>query len=122
MTDSDKIKGIYIAEKKYELVWLTDAKSKNSQSLNYFKFAGLLTQAFTERQIKIILEEINCARKVIVDFDKGVAKKIVDKDVDFADTMKRYFNPSYIQSQLDDPFNDSINIYDPEDSQKGGLL
>ena len=122
MLDNTKVKGIYTVEKKYDLIWLTDARSKATESLNYFKFAGLLTQSFTEKQAKIILEELNCARKVILDFDKGIAKKIIDKDVNFIEAMKPYFSPSYIQNQLDDPFNDSIDLYNTEDSKKGGLL
>lgn len=122
MLDNTKVKGIYTVEKKYDLIWLTDARSKAIESLNYFKFAGLLTQSFTEKQSKIILEELNCARKVILDFDKGIAKKIIDKDVNFIEAMKPYFSPSYIQNQLDDPFNDSIDLYNTEDSKKGGLL
>lgn len=122
MLDNAKIKGIYTVEKKYELIWLTDARSKSSESLNYFKFAALLTQAFTEKQIKIILDELNCSRKVILDFDKGVAKKIIDKDVNFVEAMKPYFNPSYIQGQLDNPFENTIDLYNSEESEKGGLL
>jgi len=118
----NKVKGIYIVEKKYDLVWLTDGKTKSTESLNYFKFSSLLTQAFTEKQIKIILEEINCFRKVILDFDKGIAKKIIDKEPNYTDAMKPFFKPNYIQNQLDDPFNDSIDMYNPEESLKGGLL
>lgn len=117
-----KIKGIYIVEKKYDLIWLTNATTKGIESMDYFKFSNLLTQAFTEKQKNIILEELNCMRKVILDFDKNIAKKIQDKDVNFLDSMKSFFNAKYIQTQLDDPFNNSIDIYNPKESKEGGLL
>lgn len=117
-----KIKGIYIVEKKYDLIWLTNVTTKVIESMDYFKFSNLLTQAFTEKQKNIILEELNCMRKVILDFDKNIAKKIQDKDVNFLDSMKSFFNAKYIQTQLDDPFNNSIDIYNPKESKEGGLL
>lgn len=116
-----KVKGIYIAEKKYDLVWLTDAKTKSIESLNYFKFSGILTQAFTEKQRAIILEELNCFRKVIIDFDRQVAKKILDKEPNYLENMKQFFSPKFIQNQLDDPFADSIDMYKPNESTKGGF-
>ena len=121
MLNDSKVKGIYIVEKKYDLVWLTDAKTKAVESLNYFTFSGILTQAFTEKQRKIILEEINCFRKVILDFDKGIAKKVIDKEPNYLDSMKSFFSPKYIQNQLDDPFADSIDMYNTEESIKGGF-
>ena len=117
-----KIKGIYIVEKKYDLIWLTNVTTKVIESMDYFKFSNLLTQAFTEKQKNIILEELNCMRKVILDFDKNIAKKIQDKDVNFLDSMKSFFNAKYIRTQLDDPFNNSIDIYNPKESKEGGLL
>lgn len=121
MLDGSKVKGIYLVEKKYDLVWLTNAKTKSNESINYFTFAGLLTQAFTEKQKNIILEEINCFRKVILDFDKGIAKKIVDKEPNYIESMKPFFTAKYIQNQLDDPFAESIDMYKPEESLKGGF-
>ena len=50
MLDGSKVKGIYLVEKKYDLVWLTNAKTKSNESINYFTFSSLLTQAFTEKQ------------------------------------------------------------------------
>ena len=121
MLNDSKVKGVYLAEKKYDLIWLTDAKTKASESVDYFKFAGLLTQAFKEKQKAIILDELNCMRKGILDFDKGIAKKVVDKMPDFMDGIKPFFSPKFIQQQLDDPFNDSIDMYNPEESKKGGF-
>ena len=119
--NSNKVRGVYAAEKKYDLVWLTNANTKSAEPVDYFKFSGLLTQAFTDRQRKIILEELNCMRKVILDFDKGVAKKVIDKDPNFMESMLPFFSPKYIQNQLDDPFNDSIDMYKPDESIKGGF-
>lgn len=121
MLDGSKVKGIYLVEKKYDLVWLTNAKTKSNESINYFTFSSLLTQAFTEKQKNIILEEINCFRKVILDFDKGIAKKIVDKEPNYIESMKPFFTAKYIQNQLDDPFAESIDMYKPEESLKGGF-
>ena len=117
----NKVRGVYTAEKKYEKIWLTDAKTKSEETLDYFYFSSLLTQAFSEKQRKVILEELNCMRKVILDFDNGIAKKIVDKDTDFMEGIKPFFSPKYITQQLDDPFNDSINMYKPEESKEGGF-
>ena len=121
MLEGSKVKGIYVVEKKYDLVWLTNAKTKSNESINYFTFSGLLTQAFTEKQKNIILEEINCFRKVILDFDKGIAKKIIDKEPNYLESMKPFFTAKYIQNQLDDPFAESIDLYKPEESLKGGF-
>ena len=119
--NSNKVRGVYAVEKKYNLVWLTNANTKSSESVDYFKFSNLLTQAFTNRQRNVILEELNCMRKVILDFDKGVAKKVIDKDPNFMESMLPFFSPKYIQNQLDDPFNDSIDMYKPDESIKGGF-
>lgn len=119
--NNNKVRGVYTAEKKYDLVWLTNANTKSAETVNYFKFSSLLIQAFTDRQCKIILEELNCMRKVILDFDKGVAKKVVDKDPNFMESMLPFFSPKGIQNQLDDPFSDSIDIYKPDESIKGGF-
>ena len=106
-----KVKGIYTVEKKYDLVWLKEAGTESNQSMNYFNFEKILYQAFTDNQIKVILDEINCMRKVILDFDKGVAKKVIDKDPNFLEAMLPYFNAKRIQQQLDDPFAEEYNAY-----------
>ena len=119
--NSNKVRVVYAVEKKYNLVWLTNANTKSSESVDYFKFSSLLTQAFTDRQRNVILEELNCMRKVILDFDKGVAKKVIDKDPNFMESMLPFFSPKYIQNQLDDPFSDSIDMYKSDESIKGGF-
>ena len=120
MTETN-IKGIYKVEKKYDLIWLKDSKTNTSQSIDYFKFESFLHQKFNEKQIETILDEINCMRSVILDFDKGIAKKIIDKDYDFKQALTPLFNAKRIQQELEDPFADEINIYEPTDSKKGGF-
>lgn len=121
MIDTD-IKGVYKVEKKYDLIWLKDGKTNTSQSLDYFKFEGFLHQKFTDKQIEVILDELNCMRSVILDFDNGIAKKIIDKDYDFKQVLTPLFNAKRIQQELMDPFIEEINLYDPNDTQKGGFL
>ena len=58
---------------------------------------------------------------MILDFDKGIAKKIVDKEPNYIESMKSFFTAKYIQNQLDDPFAESIDMYKPEESLKGGF-
>ena len=121
MLDNSTIKGVYLVEKKYDLIWLKDSKSNNIETTKYFTFESYLHQKFDENKIAVILEELNCDRKVIVDFDKGIAKKVIDKDYDFIKTMQPFFNAKYIQQQLDDPFSEQLDMYDPSNSKKGGF-
>ena len=116
-----QVKGVYSVEKKYDLIWLTNGKTKQTESMKYFDFEKILHQSFTEKQIINILDEINCMRKVILDFDKGIAKKVIDKDYNFIQAMNAYFDPKKIQNQLDN-FDEEIDVYNQDDTEKGGYF
>lgn len=88
------IEGIYIVEKKFDLIWLKNKITESNQTLSYDNFRTLLLQSFTEDQIKKILESINSSEKLLIDFDKNKVKKVVLKDEPFVHTMKKYMNPT----------------------------
>ena len=95
------LKGIQIVEKKWSFVWLKDNEKQTTQALDYFDFKALLHQNFTEDQIKIILEELNSERKLLMDFDKNKVKIISAKEEPFIDQMKMYMNPNRVQEDID---------------------
>lgn len=106
MTDK-LIHGIWIAEKKYELIWLNDTKNKLSQTLNYFKFKTILLQDFDADQIKKIMEALDCSEKLLIDFDKGKVKKVELKNVPFIEYMKTFMNPTAAEANLNTVQEDS---------------
>ena len=97
------LKGIYIVEKKWSLIWLNDKEKQTTQTLDYFNFKALLYQSFTEEQIKKILEELDCERKLLIDFDKEKVKIINQKEESFINQMTLYMNPNFIQDSIDNP-------------------
>ena len=97
------LKDIYIVEKKWSLIWLNDKEKQTIQTLDYFDFKALLYQSFTEEQIKKILEELDCEKKLLIDFNKEKVKIINQKEEPFINQMKLYMNPNFIQDSIDNP-------------------
>lgn len=95
------LKGIHIVEKKWSLIWLNDKEKQTTQTMDYFDFAAILHQSFTEEQIKKILEELNCERKLLIDFDKEKVKIVTVKEEPFINQMKLYMNSKCVQDDLD---------------------
>ena len=93
------IEGVYIAEKKFDLIWLKNKITESNQTLGYDQFRTLLFQSFTEDQIKKILEAINSSEKLLIDFDKSKVKKVVLKDEPFLKTMNKYMNATAAEEQ-----------------------
>lgn len=100
MNNIKVIDGIWIVEKKYDLIWLKDTKNNISQTLNYFKFQNILYQDFTEDQVKKIMESLNCEEKLLIDFSKEKVKKIELKDIPFTEHMKTFMNANAAEQNL----------------------
>jgi len=101
MNDKFKvIKGTYLVEKKYGLIWLKNKDNETTQTLDYFKFSTLLLQSFTDDQRKVILEHINSDERLVIDFDNSHAKIIVTKDVDFHKTMTKYMTSRAVEEEI----------------------
>lgn len=110
MEKNKAISGIYIIEKKYELIWLTNKVTKSSETLSYFTFRNLLFQSFNEDTIKKILEVLNCEEKLLIDFDKDTVKRIIVKDRPFIESMNKYFSVKAAQEWLDN-LEDENDLY-----------
>jgi len=100
------INGIFLVEKKWDLIWLKNKPLNIEETLPYFKFQNLLFQSFNEIYVKKILDAINCEEKLIIDFDKSIVKLIKQKDEPFHKEMKKHFTVQAVQNWVDN--------YDPE--------
>jgi len=102
MTQNNKIiTGIYLVEKKWDLIWLKNKVLNIEETLNYFKFETLLFQTFEKPYIIKILDAINCEKKLIIDFDKAIVKIVEEKPIDYYQEMTKYFNPTVVQDWLE---------------------
>ena len=55
---------------------------------------------FPLEKVNIILDHINCGRKILIDFDKSIAKLIVEKDFDFKKALDIYFDPKNVEAEI----------------------
>lgn len=107
----NNIKGVFLLRRDYgNNVSLQNKDTKEQTIMDYFEFKDKLAFNFPIEKIDIILEHINCGRKIILDFDKKIAKLVVEKDYDFKRALDIYFNPSNVESELNNPF-DNEEIY-----------
>lgn len=104
MLNNKPISGIYTVEKKTDLIWLRDKNQQIVQTFPYFTFKTLLLQCFTEDQIKILMEVLDCSDKLLIDFDKGKAKKIILKDEPFINHMKTFMNVNAVREEYENAF------------------
>lgn len=106
-----ELSGIYLAYKKWELVWLENKLLNQKNSFNYFVFEKLIHKSFPHDMCEKILEHINCGdRKVALDFDKKEAKVILQKDEPFENVLKPYFDPKFIANTIENP-EEYIDLY-----------
>lgn len=110
MTDK-VIRGIYIVEKKYEKIRLTNKIEEKQTYMDYFKFHNLLFQSFNEDYIKKILNALNSEKKLLIDFDKDIVKQIVDKEPKFEDNFSKYFSAAAAQGWLDTEIDFENKLY-----------
>ena len=106
------INGIFILKREFgNNVSLLNTATKNLEYVDYFEFKTLLEKKFGLERAKNILETINCYNKVILDFDKAIAKLIKDKPCDFNKVINSYLTTKNIEIEYDN------NTFDFDDIQ-----
>jgi len=99
--NNTKLNGIFLVQRGYENTVVLDNKEHTQQStIDYFVFKDYLLKSFDIEKTNKILENLNCSKKVIIDFDKNIAKVVIEKDYDFNKAMNVYFDPKYIEAEL----------------------
>ena len=109
--ENNQIKGIFVLKREYGNNISLKNKNTNSQEIrDYFIFKDKLSFYFPIDKVEKILEHINCGRKILIDFDKKVAKLILEKEFDFKKALNVYFDPTTIENDLQNIFEDQ-DIY-----------
>lgn len=99
----NKLDGLFLIKKGFGNTVVLENKELNSQkTLDYFEFKDSLFQFFNPDTISKLLDRINCGERVIVDFDKKIAKLIINKDYDFNKVIKEQLNAKTVQNILFD--------------------
>ena len=108
----NNINGIFIIKRDYGNTVSLFNKLTNSQEIvDYFAFEAKLPMYFNKETVKKILDHINNYRKVLIDFDKKIARVIVEKDYDFKKVIYSYMNAGVVESDLNDPTLTEDEIY-----------
>lgn len=107
----NKISGIFVLKREFgNNVSLLNTNTKSLEYMDYFKFKPILEENYGIEKAKIILENVNCYNKVILDFDKTVAKLVKDKDCDFKQTLYSMMTPQAVETEY-------VNSFDYEEVQ-----
>lgn len=107
----NNIKGIFLLKRDFgNNVSLQNKDTSEQTIMDYFQFKDILHVNFPLEKVNLILDHINCGRKIILDFDKKIAKLIVEKDYDFKKALDIYFDPKNVEAELNNPFEDQ-DIY-----------
>ena len=108
---NNDIKGIFLLKREFDnKISLFNKETNNLELVDYFEFEHLLKKYFGIDKTEVILDHINCGRKIIIDFNKSIAKLVKEKEYNFKDAMNVYFDPKNIESELNNPFEDE-DIY-----------
>jgi len=103
------IKGVFLIKRDYGNKVALQSKATNSMTLlDYFDFEDRIHQYFSYQTVNKILDNINCGRKVIIDFDKKIAKLIKEKDFDFSKVIPGCLNATNVENELFDATEDDI--------------
>lgn len=102
----NKINGVFILKREFgNNVSILNTKTKFLEYMDYFKFKPILEETYGIEKTKIILDNINSYYRVILDFDKKIAKLIKDKDVDFSEVIFSYLDVKTVQNEYDNQFD-----------------
>lgn len=95
------ISGIYLTKRDLwnNIIILQDAQ-KTTTRLDYFKFKNELSKKFGLDKSEKILDRLNCGELIIIDFDKSIAKRVVEKEFDFETTLRSYLTAEFVESLI----------------------
>lgn len=105
----NNISGIFILQRPLFVnkVSLVNTKTKELEIVDYFEFEKILKNIFDLDKVNKILDCINNYEKVLIDFNKKIAKLITTKDCDFNNILQSSLNAKTVAMDLEDSFYDS---------------
>lgn len=95
------ISGIYLAKRDLwnNIIILQDAQ-KTTTRLDYFKFKNELSKKFGLDKSEKILDRLNCGESIIIDFDKSIAKRVIEKEFNFETTLRSYLTAEFVENLI----------------------
>lgn len=95
------ISGIYLTKRDLwnNIIILQDAQ-KTTTRLDYFKFKTELSKKFGLDKSEKILDRLNCGELIIIDFDKNIAKLVIEKEFDFETTIRNYLTAEFVENLI----------------------
>lgn len=95
------ISGIYLAKRDLwnNIIILQDAQ-KTTTRLDYFKFKNELSKKFGLDKSEKILDRLNCGESIIIDFDKNIAKRVIEKEFNFETTLRSYLTAEFVENLI----------------------
>lgn len=96
----NNVSGIYLIRYQWHLYWLENKDNNTTEAIKEELLRYYLAQTFDVEKVKRIFEELWDERKVLVDFDKKVAKLVIEKDPPFIQSMSIYFNPKHVYEDI----------------------
>lgn len=95
------ISGIYLAKRDLwnNIIILQDAQ-KTITRLDYFKFKNELSKKFGLDKSEKILDRLNCGESIIIDFDKSIAKRVIEKEFNFETTLRSYLTAEFVENLI----------------------
>lgn len=95
------ISGIYVAKRDLwnNIIILQDTQ-KTITRLDYFKFKNELSKKFGLDKSEKILDRLNCGELIIIDFDKIIAKRVIEKEFNFETTLHSYLTAEFVENLI----------------------
>lgn len=95
------ISGIYLTKRDLwnNIIILQDAQ-KTTTRLDYFKFKTELSKKFGLDKSEKILDRLNCGELIIIDFDKSIAKLVIEKEFNFETAIRNYLTAEFVENLI----------------------